>query len=260
MPNPPVVRCYQAAYCPETGASHLLFDDVAESHVALKSSIPPPLLQAGKAMDAFAEFHAFWWDHPALGEVDELPSRKSIAEDVTDTRQHFCRFADFLGDRLTRPQRQVYERTLAALPRLWDRVLRGKDLTLIHGDANFSNVLLPRDPDMDSALVIDWQLWSVGFGALDLSHLVALFWDKEHRQRMEKSLVMRYHQGLVRHGVVGYEWTDCWGDYRLAVLLRVLFMPMWFHMSGAPDAFWERSLERALQAVEDLGCLELLEC
>ena len=259
MPDPPVVRCYQAVYCPESGASHLLFDDVSESHFAVQSSSPPPAPQAEKAMDAFAEFHAFWWDHPSLGDVDELPSQESVAEDVANMREHFDPFADALGDRLAGPQLAVYEKTLAWLPKLWERVLQGKGLTLIHGDANFSNVLLPRDPDRDRALIIDWQLWGVSFATMDLAHLMALFWDKEHRQRMETKLLMRYHQALIRHGVEGYEWADCWEDYRLAVLLRVLFMPMWFRASGAPAALWEGSLERATEAVEDLSCLELLE-
>jgi aminoglycoside phosphotransferase (APT) family kinase protein len=259
MRDPPVARCYQAAYCQETGASHLLFDDISESHFAPRSSIPPPLRQAEKAMDALAQFHAFWWDHPALCDVDSLPTLESVAAHVADTYEHFGPFADALGDRLTNSRRRIYEGTLASLPKLWERVLQSKDLTLIHGDANFSNVLLPRDPDKDRALFIDWQLWGVSFAAEDLSHLIALFWDREHRQRMEKDLLMRYHRALMEHDVKGYEWPNCWEDYRLAVLLRVLFMPMWFRASGASDALWERSLERALQAVEDLGCLELLK-
>jgi len=259
MPSPPIVCCHQAVYCQESGASHLLFDDVSESHIAGKSSSPPPVHQAERAMDAFAEFHAFWWDHQTLGEFDAVPTHKSVAEDVTDTRKHFSRFADFLNARLTGPQRQVYERTLASLPRLWERVIPGKGLSLIHGDANFSNVLLPHDPDHESALIIDWQLWGVSFATMDLAHLIALFWGREHRQTMEKKLLMRYHQSLIRHGVEGYDWVDCWQDYRLSVLLRVLFMPMWFWLSGSPDSLWERSLERAMQAVEDLGCLDLLD-
>ena len=143
--------------------------------------------------------------------------------------------------------------------RLWQRVLCGSDLTLIHGDANFSNVLLPRNADRERVLIIDWQLWGVSFSAEDLAHLIALFWTNEQRQEMEEKLLMRYHQGLIDRGVEGYAWTDCWEDYRLAVLLRVLFMPMWFWLSGSPASWWERSLERATQAVEDLGCLELLE-
>jgi Ser/Thr protein kinase RdoA (MazF antagonist) len=210
-------------------------------------------------MDAFAEFHAFWWDHPALGELDALPTHTSVTEHVANTRKHFDRFVDALDGRLTGPQRKVYERTLASLPRLWGRALRGKDLTLIHGDANFSNVLLPHDADEGRALIIDWQLWGVSFATEDLSHLIALFWAAEHRQRMEKDLLKRYHRGLVAQGVVGYTWMDCWEDYRLAVLLRVLFMPVWFWLSGSSASWWERSLVRAVQAMEDLGCVELLE-
>ncbi len=259
MPNPPIARCHQAVYCQETGASHLIFDDVSETHFQVESSLPPPARQAGKAIDAFAEFHAFWWDHQALGDIDTLPSQKSVAEYVNNTREHFPRFVDSLGDRLTSSQRQVYEKTLASLPSLMERVTQGKNLTLIHGDANFSNVLLPHDPDTDRALIIDWQLWGVSFAAEDLAHLMALYWEKEHRQRMEKDLLTRYHQGLIRHGVENYKWTECWNDYRLAVILRVLFMPMWFWVTGSPDSWWQRSLVRVMQAFEDLGCLELLE-
>jgi aminoglycoside phosphotransferase (APT) family kinase protein len=138
-------------------------------------------------------------------------------------------------------------------------VTGGKNLTLIHGDANLSNVLLPHDPDRNSAIIIDWQLWGVSFGTMDLSHLMALFWDREHRLSMEKDLLMRYHQRLVRHGVKSYEWADCWHDYRLAVILRVLFMPMWFRLGGSSVSWWKKSLERAMQSFADLECLELLD-
>ncbi|MBL7165933.1 MAG: phosphotransferase [Dehalococcoidales bacterium] len=259
MPSPPIVRCFQAVYCEETGAAYLIFDDVSETHFQVEPSLPPPAHQAGKAIDAFAEFHAFWWDHQRLGDIDALPSQKSVAEHVNNTREHFPRFMDFLGDRLIASQRQVYEKTLASLPNLMERVTQGKNLTLIHGDSNWGNVLLPYDPDTDRALIIDWQLWGVSFAAEDLAHLMALYWEKEHRQRMERDLLTRYHQGLIQHGVENYEWTECWNDYRLAVILRVLFMPMWFWESGSPDSRWQRSLVRAMQAFEDLGCLELLE-
>lgn len=259
MPNPPLAHCYQAAYCKESGASHLLFDDLSETHFQGKSSPPPPITDCGNAIDAFAEFHAFWWDNPMLGDIASFPSQESVAEHIANTRTHFSRFADTLGSRLSDSRRQTYEKALDSLPRLWERVTRRNDLTLIHGDANLSNVLVPREPDQERAVIIDWQLWGISFAAEDLSHLMALFWDKEPRQSMEKDLLIRYHQGLIRHGVKNYGWSDCWHDYRLAVILRVLFMPMWFSLSGSSDSFWESSLERAMQAVEDLDCLELLE-
>ncbi|KKL46811.1 hypothetical protein LCGC14_2341840, partial [marine sediment metagenome] len=259
MPRPPIVRCHQAVYCEETGASHLLFDDVSATHSACKPTLPPPMCKAESAMDAFAEFHAFWWDHRALGDIDRLPNERSVSERVANTREHFPQFADTLGRLVTHSQRRVYDRALSLLPGLWARVVPGKNLTLIHGDANFSNVLLPHDPHSEKALIIDWQLYGISFSAEDLSHLIPLFWDRTHRQMMERDLLKRYHHGLIRHGVKGYEWHDCWDDYRLAVILRVLFMPMWFFLSGSPESWWQGCLERAMEAVEDLHCLELLE-
>ena len=177
---------------------------------------------------------------------------------MSNTRTRFSQFVDFLDDRLTGPQPQLYEQTLTSLPILWKRVIPCKHLTLIHGDASFSNVLLPRDPDHDSALLIDRRLLSVSFATMGLAHLIALFWSREHREAMEKRLLARYHQALIRQAVESYDWTDCWEDHRLSVLLRVLFMPMWFWLSGSPAPLWKRSLERAMHAVEDLQCLDLL--
>ena len=109
MPNPPIVRCHQAVCCEETCTSNLIFDDVSETHFQDESSLPPPARQAEKAIEAFAEFHAFWWDHQALGDIDTLPSQKSVTEHVNNTREHFPRFVDSLGGRLIGSQRQVYE-------------------------------------------------------------------------------------------------------------------------------------------------------
>jgi len=259
MPKPPVICCHHAVYSEETGASNLIFDDVSETHFAVSAIQPPPIRQAEKAIDAFSEFHAFWWDHQTLGDTYSPQNQMSVTEYVNNIRELFPRFADFLGDRLTASHRRAYENTITLLPNLMERVTRGKDLTLIHGDSDISNVLLPNDPDTDRALIIDWQLWGISFAAEDLAHLIALFWEKEYRQEMEKHLLKRYHQGLIRHGVKNYDWTDCWDDYRLAVILRVLFMPMWFWNNGAPASLWERSLVRAMQVFEDLKCEELLD-
>ena len=237
----------------------MLFDDISQTHSAGKPYPPPPMRKAESAMEAFAELHASFWDDPALGGIDRPPDEKSVAENVANTREHFPRFADALGSRLSHDHRRVYDRALSALPRLWTRAVSGKNLTLIHGDANFSNVLLPHDPETGKALVIDWQLYGISFSAEDLVHMIALFWNREQRQAMERPLLERYHEGLIRHGVRGYAWPDCWYDYRLAIVVRVLFMPMWFWVSGSPESWWYGCFGRAMEAVEDLQCLELMD-
>lgn len=259
MAHPPIVRCHWAAYCEETRAALLLFDDVSETHLSVGATQAPAVWQAESAMDAFAEVHAFWWDHPGLGETDTLPSQASVTEDVANLRSHWSQFCPLIEDRLTASQRRTYTAVLEQLPRLWQRLLMASGLTLIHGDAHMSNVLLPRSSGAARALIIDWQLWGISFGAMDLSHLMALGWDKEPREAMEEHLMRRYHRGLIQGGVEGYTWPDCWYDYRLAVLLRVLFMPMWFWNAEAPEAVWQGCLVRGLQAAEDLRCAELVD-
>ena len=258
MPDAPLVRCYYAAFSPETGESCLLFDDMSETHFSMPSAAPPDRTMSNRVIDALATFHAFWWDHPALGEIAQLPNAESVASDIADIRTYFPRYADFASERLSSAQRREYAAVLNQLPRLLGRVTLGKHLTLIHGDANLSNFMLPRDAVHDGALMIDWQLWGINFAAHDLAHLIALYWPMDHHRILERDLLKRYHDQLLCHGVKGYDWHACWNDYRLAVILRVLFMPMWFWTSGAPEAFVWASFERAMAAFMDLSCVDLL--
>jgi len=197
-------------------------------------------------------------DRPALDDVGVRPRQDRIDPDIAEMREWFPRFADFLGDQLSLEWRRTYERVLAALPRLLQRLTDGRPLSLIHGDANLSNVLLPRDPARDRALIIDWQFWNVSLASEDLANLMALFWDKDQRQALELDLLHAYHAVLVRFGVAGYPWADCWYDYRLAVITRVLFMPMWFWVGGDEPTEVYANLHRATQAFVDLHCAELL--
>ena len=259
MPNLPVVRCHHAACCDESGAASLLFDDLSDTHTSGKPFSPPGMRQAESAMDAFGAFHASWWDHSSLGRISRLADKRSVAEKVADIRSCFPKFADAAGSSLTGRQRRIYDVALASLPTLYRRVSDGGDLTLIHGDANFSNLLLPDDADESEAVIIDWQLYGVSFAAEDLAHLIPLFWSRQQRKDTEVGLLRRYHRGLLSHGLVGYDWNDCWQDYRRAVILRSLFMPMWFWTAGASEEWWGGCLIRAADAVDDLHCRELME-
>ena len=256
--DPPVVPCYDAAFDEQTGAAHLLLLDVSETHTQPAYPLPPSRVQAERTMDAFAQVHAFWWDHPDLDQIDELPNAESTRAYVTSIGACYPGFADFLADRLSGARRRVYDRVLAALPRLYERITSGAGLTLIHGDANWQNVLVPRDPDGGRALIIDWQLWNISFGAEALANLIALQWFPDRRAEMERDLLLRYHEGLMRRDVAGHTWDDCWNDYRLAVVTRALFMPMWQWSSGQPPRAWWAHLECTMQAFDDLGCSELL--
>jgi aminoglycoside phosphotransferase (APT) family kinase protein len=258
MADPPVVPCYDAVFSERTGESHLLFRDVSGTHVSVQGQPSPATPQCRRIAEAFGRFHAHWWGHPALGELGDLPSRESVSRDIDSSRQCFPEFASKAADLLSSNELQLYDRVLASLTDLWQRADDRRNLTLIHGDAHFGNVLVPRDARQHGALLVDWQLWNVNWGTDDLANLMALHWSPETRQRLERDLLGVYYNTLAAHGVQAYTWSDCWQDYRLSVVTRVLLMPMWERLGGVPTNAWQADLGRALSAFRDLGCEDLL--
>jgi hypothetical protein len=258
MPDPPVLRCYDAACSEERATSHLLFDDVSETHVSVEGGCPPTHRQCERIVEAFARLHAFWWGHARLGGVSELPTAGSVAAYIAAIRRCFLEFAEALGDGLSRDRSALYARALACLEDLHKGADDPSTLTLIHGDAHFGNVLVPLDPSADGALVIDWQLWNAGRATDDLANLIALHWRRERRSALEHRLVRHYHGHVVRSGTVRLSPHDLWQGYRVSVVTRVLFMPMWMWSGGVAEPSWRAGLENAFAAFEDLDCGELL--
>lgn len=258
MNDPPVVRCHDAAYSQSDGGCHLLLDDLSATHYTAQWLEPPPLPGCHAIIDSLAAFHAFWWDHPELAVLDELPTKSTVSEYIASVRGAYTDFAAELAGDLPKARRAVYDQVLETLPRLWERTLGGGPLTLIHGDLHLLNVLLPRDPRRDRAVLIDWQFRNVSFAGEDLANLMAYNWTTPARRRLERGMVLRYHEALEACGVEGYSLDDCWRDYRLAIAVRVLFMPVWQLLGGMPRSQALACLNRAFAAYHDLGCEALV--
>ncbi len=257
MAVPFTIPCYDAAWEPATGASHVLLEDVSETHAAGGDPLHPG--HAAQAIDCLARLHAFWWDHPRLGQgIGSLPTWEERMQDCRDAADSTAAFMAALGDTLPPAWRAVYERVLAALPGLFQRHLTGRDLTLVHGDAHLGNFLFPRDAGSSAAYLADWQFWHPTIGGTDLAFMIAAEWEPETRRRLEHGLLQRYYDGLLAHGVQRYGWQQCWDDYRLSVILVSIFIPVWRWavFRWAPDL---AAVHRSMAAFEDLRCAELLD-
>jgi len=259
MDDPPLAHCYHATYSPETGYSHVLLADLSTSHFRPESRQPPSRENCERMMDCLARFHAFWWEHPRLGkDIGSVPTGDYLSE----IEGILPAFLSFLGDQLPVAKQTIYRRVLSALPGLWQRfesrhLPSGRGLTLIHGDAHCGNFLVPRDAGKHSIRIIDWQFWNVNTGPRDLAFMIARNWTREDRRLTERTLVRRYHEELLRHEVKGYEWEDCWEDYRECAVENI-FIPMWqWHGQITLSTDWA-GLNRAFDAFEDLKCAEIL--
>lgn len=258
-PGLPTIRCYHARYSEHLHRGHLLLDDLSATHSQPEWPLPPAQPYCEAAMDSLAALHGAWWEHPPLGrDVGEtLLSDAALRWVVEDLQRKFAGFADFLGDRLSAGRRRLYEVVLAALPRLWaSRAAEGR-LTLVHGDPHWWNFLYPRGSGVHAVYLIDWQTWGVRPGTDDVAYMIALHWYPERRAVLERALVRRYHDGLLRCGVAAYPWEQCWLDYRRSAV-RNLCIPVWQWGSNLHPSIWWSHLERGLLAFEDLGCAEVL--
>ena len=258
MHDPPVVRCYDTAYSPDTGRSHLLLEDLTGTHRQPSPHLPPTFAESEREVDALAAVHAQWWEHPRLGnEIGRLLGAGDVEGIARRNASDFERFADALGDRLSPARRRLYVKVIAAFPEPWERLTDAKGLTLTHGDAHFGNFLHPLDARGGRTYLIDWQLWHPHIGPRDLAYMMTLFWYPERRARMEETLLRRYHRGLAAGGVGGYTWEECTEDYRWSAL-RNIFIPVLQWSRGMPGWLWWSQLEKSLAAFEDLRCIELV--
>jgi hypothetical protein len=107
-------------------------------------------------------------------------------------------------------------------------------------------------------LLIDWAFWTAAPGMADLAHAIALAWFPERRRRLERPLLEHYHRELRKRGVAGYDWDECWEDYRLFAATRP-FTPAFQWQRQASPLVWWNNLERAMLTFEDLDCGALLD-
>jgi hypothetical protein len=253
-----LIRCYDAAFSTESGRSHLLLDDLSETHFQPKSPSPPQPFYCELAVESIAELHAFWWEHPQLGkEIGTLVNEKQLSVLLSEVEKNILSFIDFLGDGLSAERRKIYDRLLSSKYRIWGRLTDSAGLTVTHGDAHWWNLLYPHDPNKNRVRLFDWQLWHVDLGARDIAFMVALGGYSERGAAMEQSLIRHYYDSLITRGVKNYAWNDCWNDYKWSAI-RNLNIPVIQWSEGRDTALWQGNLERAMLAYEDLRCSELL--
>ena len=272
---PMILRAYSVAHDPASGKSHLLLPDLSETHEtpvevaqALALDGVPSEAQLAGIVDAIAAFHAYWWEHPTLGNAvlplsDLHGDRVAFDGYLAEITANWAAFIGAEGDGFPDELRELYETALPKLAGLWERYLAGRvpgrrNVTIGHGDCYFAAFLCPREAD-GRTYIIDWQGPSVDLAARDLNFLFANFWTGAQRREGDREvrLLRRYHGALLAHGVKGYEWDDLVVDYRLMLILRI-FLPVWDASNGSPRAYWWPKLRCLTDAYRDWRCEELL--
>jgi hypothetical protein len=132
---------------------------------------------------------------------------------------------------------------------------------LVHGDYRLDNLMFGDAPE--DVVALDWQTLGVGSPTRDLAYFIGTGLATDLRRETERELVGAYHDELLRRGIKGYDFEQCFHEYRLGHLQAPLLT-----MIGAIFATRERSeaadimflamATRSCAAIRDLGTLDLL--
>ena len=128
--------------------------------------------------------------------------------------------------------------------------------SLIHGDTHAGNICFASG----QPVFFDWQVASCGPAIKDLSYFACTSLDTDTRREIDNQLVETYVAHLNADGVERLSFAEAWDSYRL-------FAFTGYVAAGVTSVFGRRlqseestraGLRRAVQAVRDLGSLELL--
>lgn len=267
---PPLIRCYDAAFDEASSRSHLLMEDLMDTHSQPSQKCAPSAELSRSAVQALAKVHRAWWNQ-SISDLGFPNSDCAAAETNSSVFANNARRFDaqWLGNfaenltknvaefaevvQLTGKQRDMYTQMLEAAPKIWGRLLDPVGLTVTHGDLHWWNFLYPNDAGVDSVRLFDWQLWHIDLGARDLAFLLALGGFAEPRPSMEEELLRAYHEAL---DLKTYSWEMLMHDYRSSAI-RNLNIPIIFWKQRKHYSTWQDALRRASDAYMRLDCDEL---
>lgn len=255
----PLVRCFDARYDEDQRCYHLLLEDLSTTHELVLHQ-PANLAYAEALADGFAAMHARWWGAERFTQIGEtMPTADSVRGYVDEARpglihlrQHYS--AEIGDENLDRIERFFAEHPDLLIERLSDE----RGFCLIHGDANPTNILVPRGALGPPIYLLDRQPFetslTVFLGVYDITHAIVHRWERDNRRQLEVPLLRRFHRQLVANDVDNYSWQQLVDDYVLCAGMG-LYDAVERSADGPNEEMkwlWLPMLQRSLQALTDL--------
>lgn len=253
-------RCYFASVDIDSGSSLLLLEDLS-SLPTFGWSPHTTLAEAEVVIHDIASLHAAWWANAQLRKLTWLELRGITAVDQVGQvfESSWERFVAKLSIPLSEEILAVRTLGVRYLPRVWAYLFGRDPITLVHNDVQGANILFDRR--RMSATFIDWQLATVGRGAVDVAHFLCGCLALDDRRNAWDRLVRMYHALLLEGGVVDYSLEHCRVDCRLGLLPAAvrLAAAVGIHPSWQldPGAFWNIIFPRYVSALNELNVADL---
>jgi ecdysteroid kinase len=252
----PLAECHLAVIDPDQGWFTLLLEDVSPA-VQGDQIAGCTVEQARLALHELAKLHAPVFADPQLGATPWLNQENVLGQALMT--QLLPAFVERYGDRVLPEHQEVCRRFVASLDG-WVSDRR-PPLGVVHGDYRLDNMLFGGEEAPRRFVVVDWQTVSWGPVMTDASYFLGSSLTLQDRRTHEQELVREYYDTLRAHGVRGFDWADCWSEYRRQSFLGVLMTvgpAVIVERTERGDEMFLTSLARYAQQVLDLDALDLL--
>jgi hypothetical protein len=206
-------RCYYAEIEGQGPEFALLLEDLAPGE--------PGDQLAGCAVDVaraavleLVGLHAPSWCDDGLRGSEWLgePSEPMIALGRAMYQAQLPGFIDRFGSRLESDEAEIIEQVAGSSGAPFE--LLADPFALVHVDYRLDNLLIDSQPDPPKISAVDWQSITLGSPLSDVAYFLGAGLLPEIRRTAEQDIVRAYHAALEPAGVEGYDWQDCWNDYR----------------------------------------------
>lgn len=261
--NITIPRCFRVEHDEGSHLSTLMFEDLApaEQGDQLEGCSPA---RAELAIDELVGLHVPYWNSPKLSEISWLnvSSDEGRATMGALYSMLWPGFVERFGERLS-SEVMALGATFGENFITWSKRREQGPHTLTHSDFRLDNLLFSYDKDglVTKVTTVDWQTVSLGVGTADLAYFLGAGLLTKDRRVSEKALVERYYTNLVNQGVKGYEWSDCWDDYRcysMSGFFMAVIASMSVRADERGDAMFTAMAERHGQQGLDLEVGEFL--
>lgn len=212
---------------------------------------------AAAAVAELVELHAPLWGDPSLAELEWLhgdpEGRGALLGEVLPLL--WAGFQERYADSLLP---HVKEAGDLYFSRLAGGGTKDRVTTVVHTDYRLDNLLIAPD---GVVTVVDWQTCGTGVGPSDVAYFLGAGLVPEVRREAEQELVRSYHDGLLAAGVTGYEWDECWLDYRRgtwAGLSMAVLASMSVKRTDRGDAMFLAMADRHARHALDLDAADVL--
>jgi hypothetical protein len=255
---------YFSAFDAASGDCVILMEDVAPAE-SPDQVVGIPLDMLTEAIDGVAALHARWWRDPGLADLAAImpPACEPPYSNVPHNyRAYLPASLEGLRARGEHDLARVATKLGAGIDRVME-VMAAEPRTLAHGDFRTDNLMFRRGEAGPKLTVVDWQIVMQARGPYDVGYLMGGAVETGMRRAEEMRLLRRYHASLVRRGVAGYAFEDCFTDYRWAVLVGLNYWVQGYPVSDQANpravALFDSWAQRLDAAVKDLGLEALLD-